>query len=197
MSKVLVLTSSILGDKSKSNQMIDYAVEQLSFRNIAMTIRDLTTSGLPTLDGELAAGLRGEEHLSLRQQSVIKLADSLVQELKSHEQIIIAAPMYNFTVPTQLKQWIDLVARAGVTFRYTDKGPVGLLKNKKAIVITTRGGVHKNRASDHLVPYLKTVLGFIGIENVEFVYAEGLAMDDSIARESIEKAKSAMNTLLV
>ncbi|MCL1125169.1 FMN-dependent NADH-azoreductase [Shewanella surugensis] len=197
MSKVLVLTSSILGEYSQSTKLIDYAVAQLSEQGAEITIRDLTSSELPTLDGELAAGLRGLDALSARQQDVITLSNRLVQELKAHDQIIITAPMYNFTIPTQLKQWIDLVARAGVTFKYTNEGPVGLLTDKKAIVITTRGGVHRNATSDHLVPYLKTVLGFIGIDELDIVYAEGLAMGEPTAKESIEKAQFELDSLLV
>lgn len=197
MSKVLILTSSILGGYSQSTKLIDYAVSQLSEQGAKITIRDLTLSELPTLDGELAAGLRGANELNARQQEVIKLSDSLVQELKEHDQVIITAPMYNFTVPTQLKQWIDLVARAGVTFKYTNEGPVGLLTDKKAIVITTRGGVHRNAASDHLVPYLKTVLAFIGIDDLDIVYAEGLAMGEPMVKESIEQAQFELDSLLV
>ncbi|WP_299003492.1 FMN-dependent NADH-azoreductase [uncultured Shewanella sp.] len=196
MSKVLVLTSSILGEHSQSHKLIDYAIEQLSGQNVNMTIRDLTNSQLPVLDGELAMALRGAESLNTRQQDVLSLSNSLVKELKAHDKVIITAPMYNFTIPIQLKQWIDLVARAGVTFKYTNEGPVGLLTGKKAIVITTRGGVHKNKASDHLAPYLKTVLGFIGITELEFIYAEGLSMGGTIAQESIEKAQFELDLLL-
>ncbi|WP_299494190.1 FMN-dependent NADH-azoreductase [uncultured Shewanella sp.] len=196
MSKVLVLTSSILGEHSQSNQLIDYAMAQLSDKNVNVTIRDLTNSQLPTLDGELAMALRGAESLNARQQDALSLSDRLVKELKAHDTVIITAPMYNFTIPTQLKQWIDLVARAGVTFRYTDQGPEGLLTDKKAIVITTRGGVHKNMASDHLSPYLRTVLGFVGITELEFIYAEGLSMGEAIAQESIEKAQFELDLLL-
>lgn len=89
--------------------------------------------------------------------------------------IVIAAPMYNFNIPTQLKNYFDLVARAGVTFRYTEKGPEGLVTGKRAVVVTSRGGIHKDTPTDLVTPYLSTFLGFIGITDVNFVFAEGIA----------------------
>jgi FMN-dependent NADH-azoreductase len=101
-------------------------------------VRDLATLNLPVLDGELAMGLRGGENLNERQQAVLAQSDELVAELKASDLVIIAAPMYNFNIPTQLKNWIDLVARAGVTFRYTETGPVGLVENTRALVVSPR-----------------------------------------------------------
>lgn len=103
--------------------------------------------------------------------------------------------MYNFTIPVQLKAWIDLVARAGVTFRYTENGPEGLLQGKRAIVVTTRGGMHKGGSTDHVTGYMQTVLGFIGINDVEFVYAEGLAMGEETASKAIGEAKQTLKRL--
>ena len=103
--------------------------------------------------------------------------------------IVIGVPMYNFGVPAQLKNWIDAIARAGVTFRYTEKGPEGLLKGKKVYVALTRGGKYRNTPADTQVPYLTTVLGFLGMTDVQFVYAEGLAMGpDAERRRSRRRA---------
>ncbi|QSX29890.1 FMN-dependent NADH-azoreductase [Shewanella cyperi] len=193
MSKVLVLKSSILGGYSQSGNLVNQLLSQMS--EVEVTVRDLAADPLPVLDGEIASGLRGGDSLSERQQQALALSDSLIAELKAHDTLVIAAPMYNFGIPTQLKNWIDLVARAGVTFTYTEQGPVGLLQGKKAIVITTRGGVHKDAASDHVVPYLKTVLGFIGISEVEVVYAEALNMGPEASEQGLSQARNAMAAL--
>jgi FMN-dependent NADH-azoreductase len=147
------------------------------------------------LDGELATGLRGGEDLSERQLSALALSNELVAEIKQHDSIIVAAPMYNFTIPTTLKNWIDFIARVGVTFSYTATGPVGLIEGKRAIIVTTRGGVHKDGATDHVVPYLTTLLGFIGINNVETIYAEALNMGPDAAEAGISQAKLAIDEL--
>ncbi|QSX40669.1 FMN-dependent NADH-azoreductase [Shewanella cyperi] len=195
MSKVLVLKSSILGGYSQSGNLVNQLLSQMS--EVEVTVRDLAADPLPVLDGEIASGLRGGDSLSERQQQALALSDSLIAELKAHDTLVIAAPMYNFGIPTQLKNWIDLVARAGVTFTYTEQGPVGLIQGKKAIVITTRGGVHKDAASDHVVPYLKTVLGFIGISEVEVVYAEALNMGPEASEQGLSQARNAMAALAI
>lgn len=197
MSKVLVLKSSILGGYSQSAQLIEHLVGHWQSQGAAITVRDLVANPLPMLDGEIASGLRGGQDLSTRQQEVLALSDSLIAELKVHDTVVIAAPMYNFSIPTQLKNWIDLVARAGVTFTYTENGPKGLIEGKRAVLITTRGGMHKDGASDHVVPYLKTVLGFIGIDNVELVYGEALNMGPEANEKGITAAKNTIETLAV
>ncbi len=119
----------------------------------------------------------------------------LIAEVKAADTLVIAAPMYNFTIPTQLKNWFDLIARAGVTFKYTEAGVQGLIEGKKAVVITTRGGIHKDSATDNVTPYLKTILGFVGITEVEFVYAEALNMGEEPAAKGIESAKSQLEAI--
>ncbi|GAB3515033.1 FMN-dependent NADH-azoreductase [Photobacterium alginatilyticum] len=197
MSKVLVLKSSILGDYSQSNGLIDHLVSSLEGNVSDITERDLAAQPLPVLDGEIAGGLRGGDDLSERQKETLAQSDQLINELKAHDTIVIAAPMYNFHIPTQLKNWIDLVARAGVTFSYTETGPVGLITGKKAILVTTRGGMHKDGPTDVMIPYLKTVLGFIGITDVEVVYGEALAMGPEIAEKAISEAKTELDSLSV
>ncbi len=195
MSKVLILKSSILGDYSQSAQLTDHVAEIWLNKGAEITVRDLAADPLPVLDGELASGMRGNESLSERQTAALALSDALIKELKEHDIIVIAAPMYNFSIPTQLKNWIDLVARAGVTFTYTEQGPEGLIKGKRAVLVTTRGGVHKDSASDHVVPYLKTVLGFIGITEVDTIYGEALAMGPEAAEQGIKAAKSQLDLI--
>lgn len=153
MSNVLVLKSSILGDYSQSNGLIDHLVNSMNTSSIIE--RDLAAQPLPVLDGEIAGGLRGGDNLSEKQLKAIALSDQLIDEIKASDTLVIGAPMYNFSIPTQLKNWFDLIARAGVTFSYTENGPVGLLTGKKVIVVTTRGGMHKGGDTDIMVPYLK------------------------------------------
>jgi FMN-dependent NADH-azoreductase len=127
----------------------------------------------------------------------VDLFNTLIAELKAHDTLAIAAPMYNFSIPTQLKNWIDLIARAGVTFIHTETGPKGLLEGKRAILVTTRGGMHKEDASDHVVPYLKTVLGFTGISEVETVYAQALNMGPDATAQGLSDAKQTIEGLVV
>ncbi|UXH99888.1 FMN-dependent NADH-azoreductase [Photobacterium sp. TY1-4] len=195
MSNVLVLKSSILGDYSQSNGLIEHLMTSWAGKTTAIIERDLAANPLPVLDGELAGGLRGGENLNARQQDALALSDQLIEEIQVSDTLVIGAPMYNFTIPTQLKNWFDLIARAGVTFSYTETGPVGLLTGKKAILVTTRGGMHKEGGTDHMVPYLKTVLGFIGITDVEVVYGEALAMGEEMAANGIAAAKADLESL--
>ncbi|MGL5392791.1 MAG: FMN-dependent NADH-azoreductase [Shewanella sp.] len=196
MSKVLVLKSSILGGNSHSGMLIEHLMQQFEQQGAALQVRDLAGSGaLPMVDGEIASGLRGGADLSARQQEMLNLSDTLVAELKACDTLVVAAPMYNFTIPTQLKNWIDFVARAGVTFTYTETGPKGLVDGKRALVITTRGGVHRDGPTDLVVPYLKTILGFMGIAQVEVVYAEGLNMGPEANQQGMCAAKAHIDQL--
>ncbi|HHF2994262.1 TPA: FMN-dependent NADH-azoreductase [Vibrio diabolicus] len=188
MSRVLALKSSILGDYSQSNKLVEDFIKNVD--QDKLTVRDLAANPLPVLDFAVATALRATEDLSQEQQEVVELSDILIEEVKAADTLVIAAPMYNFTIPTQLKNWIDLIARAGVTFKYTENGVQGLIEGKKAIVITTRGGIHKDSPTDNVTPYLRTVLGFVGITDVEFVYAEALNMGEDFAAKGISEAQS-------
>ncbi|MGI3038574.1 FMN-dependent NADH-azoreductase [Vibrio diabolicus] len=188
MSRVLALKSSILGDYSQSNKLVEDFIKNVD--QDKLTVRDLAANPLPILDFAVATALRATEDLSQEQQAVVELSDTLIEEVKVADTLVIAAPMYNFTIPTQLKNWIDLIARAGVTFKYTENGVQGLIEGKKAIVITTRGGIHKDSPTDNVTPYLRTVLGFVGITDVEFVYAEALNMGEDFAAKGISEAQS-------
>lgn len=185
MTNTLVLKSSILGPHSQSNQLIDHALEGKS----GIIERDLAATPVPVLDMNVATALRSDGNdLSDDLKAVLELSNQLIDELKAADTIVIGAPMYNFMVPTQLKNWFDLIARAGVTFSYTGTGPVGLIENKKVIVVTTRGGLHKDSPRNSIESYLTTMLGFIGITDVEFVYAEALNMGEDAAAVAREDA---------
>ncbi|EPF7752999.1 FMN-dependent NADH-azoreductase [Vibrio parahaemolyticus] len=194
MSRVLALKSSILGDYSQSNKLVEDFIKNVD--QDKLTVRDLAATPLPVLDFAVATALRATEDLSQEQQAVVDLSDTLIEEVKAADTLVIAAPMYNFTIPTQLKNWIDLIARAGVTFKYTENGVQGLIEGKKAIVVTTRGGIHKDSPTDNVTPYLRTVLGFVGITDVEFVYAEALNMGEDAASKGISDAQSQLATMV-
>lgn len=199
MSKVLVLKSSILAGYSQSNQISDYFIEQWREKHSAdqITVRDLAADPIPVLDGELVGAMRpGDAPLSQRQQEALALSDQLIAELKEHDVIVFNAPMYNFNIPTQLKNYFDLIARAGVTFRYTENGPEGLVTGKRAVVISSRGGVHKDGPTDLLTPYVKLFLGFIGITDVNFIFAEGVAMGPEVAAKAQTDAKAAVDSIV-
>ncbi|MDE1265187.1 FMN-dependent NADH-azoreductase [Vibrio aestuarianus] len=193
MSRVLALKSSILGDYSQSSKLLDNYLTK--FETQQVTLRDLAATPLPVLDFSVATALRATEDLSDEQQKIVAISDQLIAELNATDTLVIAAPMYNFTIPTQLKNWFDLIARAGVTFKYTELGVKGLIEGKKAVVITTRGGIHKDSATDNVTPYLKTILGFIGITDIEFVYAEALNMGEENAANGIQSATSQLEAI--
>ncbi|PWI33281.1 FMN-dependent NADH-azoreductase [Vibrio albus] len=181
MSSVLVLKSSILGEHSQSNQLLNIALEGSA--NIIE--RDLAANPLPVMDLNVIGSLGGnEDELNDEQKAILQQSNQLIDELKAADSVVIAAPMYNFMVPTQLKNWFDMIARAGVTFTYTETGPVGLIDNKPVTIVTTRGGQHKGTEHDIVHGYLKTILGFIGLTDVNFVFAEALNMGDDVAAEN-------------
>lgn len=194
MSRVLALKSSILGDYSQSTKLVEEFIKNVD--QDKLTVRDLAANPLPVLDFSVATALRATEDLSQDQQAIVDLSNTLIEEIKAADTLVIAAPMYNFTIPTQLKNWIDLIARAGVTFTYTENGVKGLIEGKKAIVVTTRGGIHKDAATDSMTPYLRTVFGFVGITDVEFVYAEALNMGEDAAAKGISEAQSKLAELV-
>ncbi|WP_111854939.1 NAD(P)H-dependent oxidoreductase [Acinetobacter oleivorans] len=178
MAKILVLKSSIMGEGSQTNRLIDVMLEHRKDQGLQddITIRNLAEMNLPVLDLEIFQALRGAENNNQDIQQIVALSDELIAELKSADLLIIGAPMYNLNVPTQLKNWFDLVARARQTFRYTEIYPQGLVEGVKAVVVSSRGGIHVGQETEAVTPYLKAVLGLMGIHEVEFIYAEGLDM---------------------
>jgi FMN-dependent NADH-azoreductase len=192
MSTALVLTSSALGEASVSNHLVQKAVDELRWQdpNLTVTTRDLGSDPVPHLTLDSAAALRSEP-ANDAQAAARALSDKLVAELKAADVVVIGAPMYNFGITSTLKSWFDHVLRAGVTFRYTEKGPEGLLGGKRAIVVLTRGGLYSEGPAsvmDSQEPHLKTLLGFIGITDVSFVRAEKLALGPEAREQSIGSA---------
>ncbi len=178
MAKILVLKSSIMGEGSQTNRLIDVMLEHRKDQGVQddITIRKLAEMNLPVLDLEIFQALRGADNVNQDIQQIVALSDELIAELKSADLLIIGAPMYNLNVPTQLKNWFDLVARARQTFRYTETYPQGLVEGVKAVVVSSRGGIHVGQETEAVTPYLKAVLGLMGIHDVDFIYAEGLDM---------------------
>lgn len=191
MKKVLVLKSSILGDYSQSAMLSDYFTSKLSAE---IKTRDLAAEPLPYFTGDAAAATRGNPQTD-EHKALLALSDELIDELKAHDVVVINAPMYNFSVPTQLKSYFDFIARSGVTFRYTSQGPEGLVKGKKAVVILSTGGLHKETERDLVKAYVKTFLSFIGITDVDFVYAEGLGMGEQAVALAQETAKAELDRI--
>src|SRR4029434_3243865 len=135
------------------------------------------------------------EERNAAQNAVVAESDALVNELKRADVIVLGLPMYNFGIPSTLKAYFDHVARAGVTFRYTAQGPVGLMTGKKAYVIGTRGGLYASTADDSETAYVRQFLAFLGITDVEFVYAEGLAISEASKRAGIVDARRAIERI--
>ncbi len=167
-----------MGEGSQTNRLIDVMLEHRKDQGLQddITIRNLAEMNLPVLDLEIFQALRGAENVNQDIQQIVTLSDELIAELKNADLLIIGAPMYNLNVPTQLKNWFDLVARARQTFRYTETYPQGLVEGVKAVVVSSRGGIHVGQETEAVTPYLKAVLGLMGIHDVDFIYAEGLDM---------------------
>jgi len=190
---ILQINSSARPDNSQSSRLASTIVERLQAANSGATVnvRDLGRSPHPALDEPaLGALFTPADKRTPGQAARVALDDSLIAELQAADAIVLGVPMYNFGVPTQLKNWIDAVARAGVTFTYTDKGPVGLVQNKKVYVALTRGGLYRNTPADTQVPYLKTLLSFLGMTDVQFIYAEGLAMGPEAEQKALASAQT-------
>jgi FMN-dependent NADH-azoreductase len=187
---VLQINSSARRD-GVSTRLADRIVARLRAADpdAALAIRDLGATPHPVLDeAALGALFTPPAQRTPEQASRVALDDALIAELAASDVVVLGVPMYNFGVPAQLKNWIDAISRAGVTFRYTASGPEGLLTGKKVYVALARGGKYRNTPADTQVPYLATVLGFLGMSDVHYVYAEGLAMGADAERDALAAA---------
>jgi FMN-dependent NADH-azoreductase len=187
------------GAGSISTRLGDELVQRLlaTSPGATHTLRDLARQPHPVLDeATLGALFTPAEARTPEQAARVALDDALIAEIQAADVVVLGVPMYNFGVSAQLKNWIDAISRARVTFQYTASGPEGLLKGKTVYVVTTRGGVHRDQASDTVVPYLRNVLAFLGMTDVHFVYAEGLAMGPEAEARGIADAQSQMSELL-
>lgn len=161
------------------------------------TVRDLTLQPHPVLDeAALQALFTPPEQRSPAQAARVALDDALIAEVQAADVLVLAVPMVNFGITSQLKNWIDAICRARVTFQYTAHGPEGLLKGKKVFVVLTRGGIYRDQPADHQVPYLRQVLGFLGLTDVEFIYAEGLAMGPEAETKAVAEAREQIRRTL-
>jgi FMN-dependent NADH-azoreductase len=197
MATVLQINSSV-STAGNANRLADNFVSRWLARhpNDRAVLRDLTHQPVPHLNAEtVGAFFTPADKRNPEQQKAVALSDELVAELQAADVIVISAPMYNFSIPSTLKAWIDHVARAGITFRYTEKGPVGLLSGKKVYVIAARGGIHAGTPSDSQTSYLKTVLGFLGLIDVEFVYAEGFNISPEHKAKAEAQAQARIDSL--
>ncbi|MEH2566045.1 FMN-dependent NADH-azoreductase [Bradyrhizobium sp. AZCC 2289] len=195
MSTVLVLTSSALGAASVSNQLVQDAITQLVLQDLQLRVftRDLGGKPIPHLTIDSANALRGAEPANAAQAVAQALSDELIAELKAADTLVIGAPMYNFGIASTLKTWFDYVLRAGITFKYSESGPVGLLEGKRVIVIETRGGLYSEgpaQVMDSQEPHLRNLLSFMGITNVKFFRAEKLAFGPEAREQAIDAARA-------
>ncbi len=200
MLNVLQLKTSILDSSTQqgvSSELSDELLAQLrsEYSEVQLTQRSFSKDPVPNLDQAwLQALMTPAEQRSGEQKEKVAYSDSLIQELEQADILLVGVPMYNFAIPAMLKSWTDHVARAGVTFKYTETGPVGLLKNKKVYAVLSSGGQHEEGVSDFIRPYLRTFFGFLGLSDVEFIVAHGLNMGEESralgfaqAREQIRK----------
>lgn len=195
---ILQINSSARSVASHSTTLADDIVARTraAHPGASLTVRDLAANPHPALDEvALSALFTPETQRSAGQAARVALDDALIAEVQAADVLILGVPMYNFGVSTQLKNWIDAISRARVTFRYTENGPEGLLTGKTVYVALTRGGVHRDQASDTVVPYLRTVLGFLGMSDLRFVYAEGLGMGPEAERQGLAGARAEIDAL--
>lgn len=198
MATLLYVKGSIFGDHGQSSQLAAQFVEGWKAKNAGGTVvvRDLSVDVPPYLDGEKVGALfTPAESRTAEQQAVVDYSDSLIAEIEAADAIVIGVPLYNFAVPAQLKSYFDYLCRAGVTFKYTETGPVGLLKNKPVYVVTARGGIYKDTAMDTQTPFLKMILGFIGLTDVTMIHAEGLNMGDEAKAAALAAAAAEIAAL--
>ena len=193
--KVLEVTASARSMTSASRRLSQDLINALEDRcgDVTTVRRDLS-AGIPFVDEAwVEANFTPEESRSAKHREALALSDSLVAELKEADVLVIGVPMYNFNIPASLKAWVDMIARARLTFRYTENGPEGLLGGKKAYLVVATGGVPVGSAVDFATPYLKHVLGFVGIDDIEIIAADKL---NSQADEAMDAARARIAELV-
>lgn len=191
-------TSTTADAGSLSGRLATEVVERLKARHAdaAVTVRDLARQPQPVLDeAALQALFTPAGQRSPEAAARVAQDDALIAEIQAADVVVIASPMFNFGVTAQLKNWIDAIARVRVTFQYTANGPEGLIKGKKVYVVATRGGIHRDLPSDTQVPYLRQVLGFLGMTDVEVIYAEAQGMGPEASARGIAEARAQIDAL--
>lgn len=198
MSNVLIIESSARQQGSFSRQLTQQFISQWQAAHPTdqVTVRDLALHPVPHLDANLLGGwMKPEAQRSADEHASLKRSDELTDELLAADVLVLAAPMYNFAIPSTLKAWLDHVLRAGVTFKYTETGPQGLLTGKKAYVLTARGGLYAGSTSDHQEPYLRQVMAFVGIHDVTFIHAEGMNLGGDFQEKGLNQAKARLSAI--
>ena len=200
MNTILNITSSLFGQEGQSSKLAQTFIERLLQKQPDYEVihRDLAAKPVPHLDVDSFQGFAVQpDERTDSQRRAAELSDGLIDELQRADVLVLGLPMYNFGIPSTLKAYFDYVARAGITFKYTEKGPVGLLQGKKAYVLTTRGGLYKGTPKDTETRYVMDFLAFLGIDDVQFVYAEGLAMGDDAREKALRGAAQTIEQLVV
>ena len=189
MAQLLKIQTSLFQNDGQSSQLADTFATQWLANNPGGRIvsRDLASEPTPHLDlARFQAFTTPAEDRTAEQQAVAEYSEQLIEEIKASDVLVLGIPMYNFSVPSTLSSYFDHIARAGITFNYTPEGPKGLLTGKKAYVFITRGGVY---GGDHAQSaYVRQFLGFIGISDVEFIHAEGLAVNEESKQQALDNA---------
>lgn len=198
MKTLLQINSSLNASSGQSSLLANsfVAAWQAAHPGATIKTRNLAADAIPHLTAErFQAFLTKPEERTPEQQAVAAYSDVLIDELKSADVVVLGLPMYNFSIPSQLKAYFDHIARAGITFQYSANGPVGLVTGKKVYVFATRGGFYAGTPADTETQYVRDFLKFIGITDVEFVYAEGLAYGEESKVANLEKANTAIERL--
>lgn len=198
MKNILVITASIFGQNGQSSQLVDKTVANLKARypDADVRIRDLAADPVPHLDeNRFGALLSAEGERSAAQQAVLDYSNTLISELVDADVVVLGVPMYNFGIPSTLKAYFDHIARAGVTFRYTENGPVGLLDDRPVYVLAARGGIYADTPNDSQTPYIRSFLGFLGLKDVQFVYAEGLNLGEGKKHRALDQAATRIDSI--
>jgi FMN-dependent NADH-azoreductase len=198
MSNILQLDTSIFSDQGFSSVLANELVVQLANKSEQSLLvhKDFAKHPIPHFDANYITAIStAENERTETQKSLAAFSDQLIAELKAADNIVIGLPMYNFGIPSTLKAWFDHVARAGTTFKYTETGPQGLLTGKKVYLVTTRGGIHKDSAQDTQIPFVKTFLAFLGLTDVEVIYAEGLNLGNGQREKGLETARKLIESV--
>ena len=196
MKNILLILGSPRGRASYSHQIGRRIVDDLKSRypSAKVVVRNLTKEPLPEVSDAFVTGrLLAQDKRTAAEAHALALSDVLVGELMAADVLVLATPMHNFGISTSVKAWIDQIVRPGVTFSYSDKGPMGLVQGKKLILVLARGGVYSEgpmKPYDFQEPYLRTVLGFIGMTDIEVIRIEGVAMGDDAVRNAVTSAKA-------
>ena len=199
MNTLLHINASIFSEGGQSSQLSqEFVTEWLRQHPSGRVIkRDLVAAALPHLDAERFLALISKpEERTERQAQIVAESDALISEIQQADVVVMGLPMYNFTLPTQLKSYFDHIARAGVTFKYTETGPVGLLTNKRVVIFATRGGFYAGTPADTQTGLVKTLFGFLGVTDIEFVYVEGISVSAEKKAEAIANAKEKIPSLV-